>query len=82
MARLQRLAQADTQSCPVCLVLRLVYDRWGSRESRISGPRLAQSARVVVFTIVTALEGAVEVREELDPWMDSWLHSRNLDRVC
>ncbi|KAH7369685.1 hypothetical protein BKA65DRAFT_470943 [Rhexocercosporidium sp. MPI-PUGE-AT-0058] len=37
---------------------------------------------VVVSTIVTALEGAVEVREELDCWMDSWIHSRNLDRVC
>jgi hypothetical protein len=37
---------------------------------------------VVVLTIVTALEGAVEIREELDVWMDSWLHSRNLDRVC
>jgi hypothetical protein len=31
---------------------------------------------------VTALEGAVEIREELDTWMDSQLHSRNLDRVC
>jgi hypothetical protein len=37
---------------------------------------------VVVLTIVTAIEGAIEIREELDTWVDSWLHSRNLDRVC
>ena len=41
-----------------------------------------QYSGVIILTIVTALEGAVEIREELDPWMDSWLHSRNLDRVC
>lgn len=35
-----------------------------------------------MLTVLTALEGAVEIREELDIWMDSWLHSRNLDRVC
>lgn len=84
LTRLQRLADADTQSCPVCLVPRLICGRWKqgkSNEWAATGSK-CQYDGVVVFTIVTALEEAVEVREELDLWMDSWLHSRNLDRVC
>ena len=41
-----------------------------------------QYSGVIVLTILTALEGAIEIWEELDPWMDLWLHSRNLDKVC
>lgn len=37
---------------------------------------------IVILTITTALEEAVEVREELDIWMDLGLYSRNLNRVC
>jgi hypothetical protein len=41
-----------------------------------------QCSGVIILAIVTALEGAVEVQEELDAWVDMWLHSRSLDRVC
>ena len=34
LARLQRLAQADTQSCPVCLVPRLLCHRWEEGEGK------------------------------------------------
>ena len=84
LTKLQRLAGADTQSCPVCLVPKLLCARWkqGTLNEWTATGLKCQYNGVVVFTIVTALEGAVEVREELDCWMDSWLHSRNLDRVC
>lgn len=83
-ASLQRLAHADTQSCPVCLVLRLICNRWmqGKSNKWAENGSECQYNGIVVLTVVTALEGAVEIREELDIWMDSWLHSRNLDRVC
>jgi hypothetical protein len=84
LTRLQQLAHADTQSCPVCLVPRLVCNRWeeGELKNWAETGIECQYSGVIVLTIVTALEGAVEMREELDPWMDSWLHSRNLDKVC
>ena len=84
LARLQRLAHGDAQSCPVCLVPRLVCDRWkqGRSNKWAESGSECQYNGVVVLTVLTALEGAVEIREELDIWMDSWLHSRNLDRVC
>ena len=84
LAKLQRLAHADTKSCPVCLLPKLLCNRWeeGEQKNWAETGIECQYNRVVILTIVTALEGAVEVRAELDTWVDSWLRSRNLDRVC
>lgn len=87
LARLQRLALADTQSCPVCLVPRLICNRWkqgkqGKQKKWVEAGSECWYSGVVILTIVTALEEAAKIRRELDMWMDSWLHSRNLDMVC
>ncbi|KAL5350919.1 hypothetical protein ACLOAV_004492 [Pseudogymnoascus australis] len=81
---LVREALADTQSCPMCLVPRLICNRWkqGKPNKWVETGSECQYGGVVVSTIVTAVEEAVEIREELNVWMDSWLHSRNLDMVC
>jgi hypothetical protein len=41
-----------------------------------------QYSGIIILTILTALEGAIEIWEELDPWMDLWLYLQNLDKVC
>jgi hypothetical protein len=82
--RLQRLTETDTQSCPVCFIPRLICDCWkqGEPSKWVETGSNCQYNGVIIVVIVTALEQAVEVREELDTWMDLSLHSRNLDSVC
>jgi len=65
-------------------VPRLLCHRWEEGEGKnwTETGIECQYNGVIILTIVTALEGAVEVREELDTWIDSWHYSRNLDKIC
>jgi hypothetical protein len=84
LARLQSLAKADTQSCPVCLVPRLFCNRWKADRHGdwVDTGVKYKYDKVVALTIVTALESSTEVRPELDMWIDPCFHSRNLDKIC